>query len=126
LYIEKAFIKARETDPKCNLVYNEANIEELNGSDMVYALFKNYKERGILIDAIGSKFHLESKRTVNFLSVAKKFQRFADLGLEILITEVDVSLSSHPGKKELGHQAEIYRETLRIALSQPKCVAFQT
>jgi endo-1,4-beta-xylanase len=58
-YIEQAFRWAREADPKALLFYNDYDAEGLNAkSDAIYAMVKDFKQRGVPIDGIGLQMHI--------------------------------------------------------------------
>ena len=51
------------------------------------------------------------------------FAAVADRGLDIHITELDVSLSDGA---TLQQQADVYRQVLEVCLEQPRCTTIQT
>src|SRR5215470_3202833 len=53
------------------------------------------------------------------------FQRFAALGLEVHITELDIRLSDS-STASLNAQAKLYGELATICVRQPSCKVFQT
>jgi len=58
-YIEQAFRWAHEADPKALLFYNEAEGDTLNRkSDAIYAMVREFKNRGIPIHGVGLQLHL--------------------------------------------------------------------
>ncbi|HEY6767505.1 MAG TPA: endo-1,4-beta-xylanase [Candidatus Sulfotelmatobacter sp.] len=134
-YIEQAFRWAHEADPHALLFYNDAEGEKVNRkSDAIYAMVKDFKQRGVPIDGIGFQMHIP---TVGFdlSTVAANMARFAGLGLQIHITELDIQLpviSEGDQRGELLHaedlnrQANLYGEVARLCLSNPACTAIQT
>jgi endo-1,4-beta-xylanase len=124
-YIEQAFRRARAADPGAVLLYNDYNIETINGkSDAVYALAQDFKRRGVPIDGIGFQMHITGSG-LNLDSLARNMQRFADLGLAIYITEMDVRVSMPPSSSAFDKQATIYRDVLDRCLLQPACKGLQ-
>jgi len=124
-YIELAFQRARAADPSAKLIYNDYNIETLNNkSAAVYNMVSDFKRRGIPIDGVGLQMHL-TNGGLNYSSFASNMQRFADLGLEIYITEMDVRFSNPLSQTDLNNQATIYGAVLRCCLRQPACKALQ-
>jgi len=122
-YIRIAFETARAADPDAVLVYNDYDVAWFNTkSDAMYNLLKKELERGTPIDAVGFQMHLRSDFT-DFGGMRDNLQRFADLGLDIYITEFDVTMS-RPDEEQV--QAEIYRRSLEVCLAQPKCKAMQS
>lgn len=126
-YIERTFRLAHATDPQAKLLYNETGAEAVGPkSDFLVEMAKELVRKGVPIDGIGLQFHLDSKKLPKMEDVKANFDRIAALGLDIYITELDVSLEGKPGtdaeKKEL--QANVYRDVLRICLSTPKCRSY--
>ncbi len=125
-YLELAFRRARAAAPNARLIYNDYLIEELGvKSDAVYRLATDFKQRGVPLDGIGLQMHL-SNTGLNFQSFADNMQRFADLGLEIYITEMDVRFPTPLSPTNLNYQALIYGSVLKHCLTQPACKALQT
>jgi endo-1,4-beta-xylanase len=127
-YIEQAMKWAHAADPNAKLFYNDYNIETQNPkSDAVYAMAQDFTSRGVPLDGIGFQFHLDlsfDNPTV-LASVASNFQRFAALGLEIHITELDIRLPDSSAGS-LAAQAKLYGEIAGLCVQQPKCTVFQT
>ena len=134
-YIEQAFRWAHEADPRALLFYNDAEGEGMNvKSDAIYAMLRDFKERGVPIDGVGLQMHITGLK-VDLQSVAANMARIASLGLQIHITELDVPVPvnatgvwggelAHP--EDLDRQAQIYGGIVRMCLDQPTCTAIQT
>ncbi|ADN02449.1 endo-1,4-beta-xylanase [Spirochaeta thermophila] len=124
-YLEKAFRWAHEADPDAILIYNDYNIETINQkSDAVYAMVKDFLDRGVPIHGIGFQMHL-TVGGLDVLSFRRNMQRFADLGLKLYITEMDVRLPMPYTREHLEKQADIYRNVVRECLMQPAVEAIQ-
>jgi endo-1,4-beta-xylanase len=124
-YIEKSFVWAHEADPSAKLFYNEFGAEELNAkSDAVFAMVKDFKRRGIPVDGVGLQAHLSIATGLDLESFKKNMARFAELGVEIHITELDVAI---PRGSWFGYrkQAALYQSVMSACLAQPKCTAVQ-
>ncbi|MGA7752041.1 MAG: endo-1,4-beta-xylanase [Candidatus Sulfotelmatobacter sp.] len=129
-YVEQAFRWAHEADPRALLFYNENECEGLNRkSGAVYAMVKDFKLRGVPIDGVGLQMHIP-RLDFDSASVAANIARLTVLGLQVHITELDVSLpldsTGQPQDVDLQRQAEIYREVVRACLENPGCTAIQT
>ncbi len=129
-YVEQAFRWAHEADPKTLLFYNETGGEGLNRkSDAIYAMVSDFKKRGVPIDGVGLQMHI-SRLDCDTDSVAKNIERLAKLGLQVHITELDISLPVDPQgkaqKKDILRQAELYRGVVRACVQNPGCTAIQT
>jgi endo-1,4-beta-xylanase len=129
-YIEQAFRWARQADPHALLFYNEAEGEGMNRkSDAVYAMVKDFKRRGVPIDGVGLQMHLPGL-AADIPAIAANIARLTTLGVQVHITELDVSLpvesSGLPRADDLTRQADIYRGIVRACLNSAGCTAIQT
>jgi len=78
-YVEQAFRWAREADPQALLFYNEAEGEGLNRkSDAVYAMVKDFRQRGVPIDGVGLQLHI-SRLDLDTAAIAANIARLAAL-----------------------------------------------
>ncbi len=125
-YIDIAYHQARQILPQATLILNEYDIE-FNGpkSDGFFNLVERLQSRAVPLDAIGFQMHLFTTFD-QFDEVRQKFQRAADLGLDIYVTELDVSFPEGSTQRDFERQGEIYHEVLSICLEQPRCKALQT
>ncbi|MCX7006119.1 MAG: endo-1,4-beta-xylanase [Kiritimatiellaeota bacterium] len=75
------------------LEIRESRVEEINRkSDALYQLIKHLLNSGVRVDAVGFQGHLDVNRSYDWDSIKKNIRRFKDLGLEVYITELDVSM----------------------------------
>jgi endo-1,4-beta-xylanase len=117
-YIEKAFIWAHEADPDAILFINDYNVETVNRkSNKLYEVVKNLLAKGVPVGGVGFQVHFIEDLPPNFTSMYKNVKRFAELGVDIHFTEVDVRIRTPIADSKLKHQAEIYGEITKIALS---------
>ena len=90
-YIAKAFEYAHTADPNAILFYNDYN--EINSAkrEKIYKLVKGLKDSGVPIGGIGLQGHwaINEPSRPQLDSTIKKF---ADLGLKLQITELDISV----------------------------------
>ena len=129
-YIEQAFRWAHAADARALLFYNEAEGEALNRkSDAIYAMVGDFKRRGVPIDGVGLQMHIPSS-ILTRNAVAANIARLTALGLQVHITELDVSVplgqDGEPRLEDLQRQAEIYRAVMRACEQNPGCTAVQT
>ncbi len=127
-YIEQSFRWARQYDPSTALYYNDYSCDTINPkSDAVYEMVKDFKTRNVPIDGVGFQMHLhlDSNNPATLESIKQNLQRFADLDIDVQITEMDVALES-PDEDSLAQQAEIYRAIFEICLGIPRVTAIQT
>jgi endo-1,4-beta-xylanase len=129
-YVEQAFRWAHEADPHALLFYNDNGGEGMNQkSDAIYAMVRDFKHRSVPIDGVGLQLHI-SQFDFDTAAVAANIARLTALGVQVHITELDVSLpldpSGTPAKDDLEQQASIYRGVVRACLQNPGCTAIQT
>jgi endo-1,4-beta-xylanase len=129
-YVEEAFRWAHDVDSKALLFYNDNRAEVLNRkSDAVYAMMKEFKRRKVPIDGVGLQMHL-SRLDFDTDALAANINRLAALGLQVHITEMDVSLplnsTGRPEDEDLRLQANLYGRVIRVCRSNPRCTAIQT
>ena len=129
-YIERCFRWAHEADPEALLFYNEAEAETMNPkSDAVYAMVQDFRRRGVPLDGVGLEMHISNLHP-DMASISANIGRFTALGVQVHITELDVSLAvganGDPTPEDLRLQAEVYRQIATACLSHPGCTAIQT
>lgn len=121
-YIEKAFRRARAGAPDAELIYNDYDIAYgFEKTDATFTLMEELIAKDVPIDGIGFQMHIGSDFTA-FDRVESTFARFANLGIDIYITEMDVGMRD--GTTE-ADQAEVYSKIATICLEQPACKALQ-
>lgn len=127
-YIERCFRWAHEADPQALLFYNEAEAETVNSkSDAIYAMVRDFRDRGV--DGVGFQMHIANLHP-DVASISANIRRFAVLGVQVHITEMDVALpvdaDGNPRPEDLQLQANIYRQIAAACLAQSRCTALQT
>ena len=90
-YIERAFEYAHAADPKAKLFYNDYNTENALKRERIYQLVKKLKDKGVPIHGVGLQGHW-SIFEPTAAELEESINKFASLGLEVQITEVDVSV----------------------------------
>ncbi len=96
-FVEKAFEYAHEADPNAKLFYNDYNSVMPEKAARIYTLLKRLKEKNIPIHGVGLQGHW-SIFGPSREELESAIERYASLGLEIHITELDVSV--YPWEKE--------------------------
>jgi endo-1,4-beta-xylanase len=139
-YIEKAFVFAREADPKVKLFYNDYNLIDPLKARKVYEMARDFLDRGIPIDGIGMQGHW-TMEDVNAENLAASIDLFASLGLEVQITELDISVypfyhnvpeetlpkETLPFTKDLEQkQADKYREVFSVLREKSEAITSVT
>lgn len=121
-YLDEAFAAARAADPSATLLYNEYDVGWLNEkSEMMYELVERLLARDVPIDGVGLQMHV-NHTFVHGEGLSNNMQRYADLGLDVYITEFDVKALD---PEDYEQQALVYEDILKRCLMQPVCKAFQ-
>ena len=74
--------------PNAKLYFNDYNTEYPRKRQAMFNVVKALRAEGVPIDGVGFQGHLDTQ--YGFPDVQANLQRFADLGLEVAITEADV------------------------------------
>ena len=89
-HIIKAFEYAHEADPNAELYYNEYDYEVKPKCDGVVKLIKNLQSKGVRLDGVGIQGHWFTDYPC-IGDVEKQILALSNLGIDIMITELDVS-----------------------------------
>ncbi|MFE7874935.1 non-reducing end alpha-L-arabinofuranosidase family hydrolase [Micromonospora humida] len=112
-WIEVAFRTARAADPSVKLCYNDYNIENWSygKTQGVYRMIQDFKSRGVPIDCVGLQTHFTGGSSLpsNFQTTLSSF---AALGVDVALTEVDVTNSS----------TTQYAGLTQACLNVPRCI----
>jgi endo-1,4-beta-xylanase len=120
-YIADALRAARAADPTAKLYLNDFNIEGINAkSTAMFNLAKQLQAAGVPLDGIGIQAHLILGQVPSTLQA--NIQRFADLGLDVAITELDVRMQTPADSTKLAQQANDYTAVTRACLAVTRCV----
>ncbi len=102
-YIEHAFRFAREADPEAELYYNDYSLAGEAKRDGTIRLVKELQSKGIRVDGIGMQGHYDLT-SPGTRELEQSIVAFAELGVKVHITELDVSVLPWP---ELAPGAEV-------------------
>lgn len=128
-FIAEAFELAHRLDHKAHLYYNDYNIAAINAkSDGVYQMLKGLKEQGVPVDGIGFQMHLVASSAPGYRELVENFRRFADLGLKINVSELDVRISDLPWDKatNLAIQRQVYHRVVSACMRVRACESVTT
>jgi endo-1,4-beta-xylanase len=121
-YIADAFRMARAADPNVKLYINDYNTDGLGAkSDGMFRLVQSLLAQGVPIDGVGFQSHL----AIQFgfpNQMQQNLQRFADLGLDVAITELDVRMQLPSDATKLATQATYFRNVVNACLAVTRCV----
>lgn len=90
-YIAKAFQYAHEADPDALLFYNDYNEISPVKREKIYRLVKGLKDAGVPIHGVGLQAHWAVSEPSRG-QLDSTLKKFADLGLKVQITELDISV----------------------------------
>ncbi|MHA7966542.1 endo-1,4-beta-xylanase [Paenibacillus sp. CAU 1782] len=115
-FIAKAFHYAHEADPAALLFYNDYNESVPEKREKIHSLVKSLKEQEVPIHGVGLQAHWNLE-VPSVDHIRQAIERYASLGLQLHITELDVSVFLHedrrtdvtePTSEMLEKQAERY------------------
>ncbi len=122
--MERCFRWAHEADPQALLFYNEAESggrESQVGRDLCHG--SRFRQRGVPIDGVGFQMHIANLHA-DIASISANIERFTALGVQVHITEMDVSLAvdanGNASPDDLQRQADIYRQITAACLASSR------
>ncbi|MPR35991.1 endo-1,4-beta-xylanase [Salmonirosea aquatica] len=90
-YIEKAFEYAHAADPDAKLFYNDYNTENKTKRDKIFQIVKKLKDKKVPIHGVGLQGHWSIYEPTS-QELEASIEKFASLGLDVQITELDLSV----------------------------------
>ncbi len=133
-YVADIFQWAHEADPNALLFYNDYNLEFTGPkSNAAYAFMQELLADGVPVQGVGFQGHLDTQ--YGYPDLRNNLQRFADLGLEVAMTEVDVRtfVSQKPNgtytntpadPAEAAQQVDWWAQTLEDCLAVEACNSY--
>nr|WP_297422324.1 endo-1,4-beta-xylanase [uncultured Actinotalea sp.] len=124
--IGDVFRWAHEADPEAVLFLNDYNAEGVNTkTNAYYALAQELLADGVPLHGMGAQGHLSLMYGFD-TSIQENFERFADLGLKVAVTEADVRfpLAGEPTEAQLATQAERYDAMLQACINVAACTSY--
>jgi endo-1,4-beta-xylanase len=128
-YIAKAFRYAHEANPNAELLLNESfghdGIDKPRAKEF-FDLIRKLKSDKIHIDAAGTEMHLQTQNLrPTYVDEFKWFLAEArDVGVQVQVTEMDVTLPPGGGPDLLQKQKEIFYNILHACLKDSNCTGF--
>lgn len=110
-YVEMAFRFAREADSFAKLYYNDYRFSDPVKRKKIFELLKKLVDKGVPIDGVGMQSHyVPGEVTREYLQ--ETIDMFAAIGLEIQITELDVSVYDYRNKNgpDVNKEDDVYTE----------------
>ena len=90
----------------------------------LYDLVASLKRKGAPLDGVGFESHFISGKVPD--DMREVMQRFADLGVDVAVTELDVRMKLPPDAKSLDAQAADYAKVIGACLAVKPCVGITT
>lgn len=132
-FIDLAFQRARMKEPTAKLLYNDYNIEQMGNAkaDRVFELVSDMKARNIPIDGIGFQSHYfveadgsTSSGVPNMAKIRANMDRYAEIGVEVHITECDFRIGKPLDDAKQQVQSKFYADLLQTCIDAPNCSHF--
>jgi len=120
-YVSLALNAAHKADPGAKLYVNEYGVET-SGPKMeaLYDLVASLKRDGVPIDGVGLQCHLVSGAAPGDLPDVMR--RFASLGVDVAVTELDLRIRSPATERDLQTQAADYARVVSACRMTKRCV----
>ena len=120
-YLADAIRTAHAADPNAKLYINDYNIEGENAkSNALYSIAQSMVSQGVPLGGIGLESHFIVGQVPS--SMLANMQRFAALGLDVAVTELDDRIPLPASSANLQQQATDYRTVVTDCLSVSRCV----
>ncbi len=121
-FIDSAFVWAHEADPSAKLYINDYGVEFMGNtkSEAYFNLVKRLQASHLPIDGCGLQSHLTTGQ-LDTLKLENNIQRYATLGLNCIITELDIALANPSDPNALETQAKEYAAITRVFLRNDNC-----
>jgi endo-1,4-beta-xylanase len=120
-YIADALRTAHAADPNAKLYLNDYNIEGQNAkSNGMYSLAQSLLSQGVPLNGIGLESHFIVGQVPS--SLQANMQRFAALGLDVAVTELDDRIQLPASSSALQQQATDYGNVVKACLAVSRCV----
>lgn len=121
-FIDSAFVWAHQADPTAKLYINDYGVEFKGNikSEAYFNLVSRLKNSGLPIDGCGLQCHLTTGE-LDTLKLENNIKRYAELGLNCIITELDIALDNPTSNDAFDIQAKEYGAITRIFLRNQNC-----
>ena len=129
-FIDLAFHTAAEADPKARRVINECYIEhgtpaEVTRRGQLLALVTRLKQSGVPVTDVGLQSHLRGATPIDGAGMRTFCKQVQDLGLELMVTELDVDSVDVPANQIDQVTASKYAEYLDVVGPYVKSITFE-
>jgi len=121
-YIADALRTARAADANAKLYINDYNIEFAGTKqDAMFNLASSLKSQGVPLDGIGFESHFILGQASNQAALQASMTRFANLGLDVAITELDDRITLPASSANLQQQATEFANVVKACLNVSRC-----
>jgi endo-1,4-beta-xylanase len=119
-YIADAFRWARAADPDARLYLNDYDVEWIGPkSTAMLTLVRQLRAQGVPVDGVGVQTHVMA--TAQSSQLTRTLRRFAALGVDVAVTELDVRVPLPADAAALAAQAQAYRRAVAACLAVERC-----
>jgi endo-1,4-beta-xylanase len=120
-YIADALRTAHAADPNAKLYLNDYNIEGSGAkADAMYSLAQSLLSQGVPLNGIGFESHFILGQVPTTMQA--NMQRFANLGLDVAVTELDDRIQLPATTADLTQQATDFSTVVKDCLAISRCV----
>jgi endo-1,4-beta-xylanase len=120
-YIADALRIAHTADPNAKLYLNDYNIEGMNAkSNAMFSLAQSLLAQGAPLNGIGFESHFTLGGIPSDMQA--NMQRFANLGLDVAVTELDDRITLPASSANLTQQATDFSNVVKDCLGVSRCV----
>jgi endo-1,4-beta-xylanase len=120
-YIADALKTAHAADPNAKLYLNDYNIEGVNAkSNSMFNLAQSLLSQGVPLNGIGFESHFILGQIPSDMQA--NMQRFANLGLDVAVTELDDRIQLPASSANLTQQASDFSKVVQDCLNVSRCV----
>lgn len=120
-YIADALRTAHAADPNAKLYLNDYNIEGENAkSNAMFSLAQSLLAQGVPLNGIGFESHFILGQVPSDMEA--NMQRFANLGLDVAVTELDDRITLPATSANLQQQATDFSNVVKACLGVSRCV----
>ncbi|KAI8812222.1 endo-1,4-beta-xylanase precursor [Cladochytrium replicatum] len=123
-FVAIAFQAARAADPNAKLFINDYNLDYTGAkANAVINIVRKLRGQGIPIDGIGSQAHLVVGQISS--SFGSVLQSFANLGVLVALTELDIRTTTPASQSALNQQRTDYKTVVSACLAVANCVGIE-
>ncbi len=124
-YIDSAFVYAHRADPDARLVLNDygAEFQGKAKTTAFYNLVRRLQKSGIPLDGVGFQCHLTVGEEFDSTKFDNNIKRYASLGLECSVTELDMSIPDLGSPDAYERQAAEYAALVDVMMKYDHCRA---